>query len=156
MIKLLDIIREGAYDAQGVGDKVYEKFHIPTDMANLKAMAELQRQENGKPVTKIDGAYIFLNPKSLKYFGKFIRAVADKHGNLYVAQRDGDFIHHDMSQILGITSDQYDTEFIRLIRISHTGNNFRDVSDYWDMHEHAKAIRALREKHPNFNFISQY
>jgi hypothetical protein len=155
MLKLLDIIYEGAYDAQGVGDKAYEKFHIPTDKANLKAMAELQRQENGRPVGKVEGTYIFMNPKSLKYFGKNTRAVADDHGNIYISQKDGDFIHYNIAKAVGMNVDAYNQDFIRLIRMGNS-DNFRDVSDFWEANEQAKGIRVLRAKHPNFNFLSQY
>jgi len=165
MIKLtniFNIIIEGAYDAQGVGDKAYERFHIPTDKANLKAMAELQRQENGKPVARVgkDGTYIFLNPRSLRYFDRNVRAVADNHGNIYVAQKDGDFIHFNIAKAVGIApSDSYDrrNKFVSLIR-TRNNNYFIDTSTDSDIDDddHTATIRALRMKHTNFEIVSQY
>jgi len=158
MLKMLDIIKEGSYDAQGVGDKAYEKFHIKTDYENLKAQAQLQRELNGRPVAKIHGTYIFLNPTSLRYFGKNVRAVADRFGNLYVAQKDGDFIHHNIAKAVGLVkSDPYyeGGEYISLVRHG-SSNNFYDLSYYWDNHMQAKAIKAIRMKHPNFNILSDF
>jgi len=160
LVEIFNHIIEGSYNAQGVGDKAYEKFHISTDEPNLKVQAELQKQENGRPVAIIGfkHTYVFLNPKSLKYFGKNTRAVADNQGNIYVAQKDGDFIHYEIAKAVGIApSDPYyqGDDFIRLIRIGNS-NNFHDVSEYWDTHIHAKAIKMIRMKHPNFNIISNY
>jgi hypothetical protein len=158
MIKMLDVLKEGSYDAQGVGDKAYEKFHISTDYANLKAHAQLQKELNGKPVAKIHDTYIFLNPTSLRYFGKNVRAIADNYGNLYVAQKDGHLIHHDIAKAVGIVkSNPYyeGDEYVCFVRHGN-GNNLYDLSTYWDDHIHARAIKSIRARHPNFNILSDF
>ena len=154
LVDVFNLILEGSYDAQGVGDKAYEKFHISTDEPNLKALAQLQKEVNGKPVGIIDGTYIFLNPKNLRYFGKGVRAIGDQHGNLYVAQRDGDFIHADMGDELGF--DLFDVDKYGRFYRSRYSNGFYDATDYYDPDTHRKMIHIIRQRNPQFQIISKF
>lgn len=165
MIKLVDVfnlILEGAYDAQGVGDKAYEKFYIKTDEPNLKTLGHMQKEKDklemsSKIVGKVNGdaisSYIYLNPIDLSKFEKNVRGIADEHGNLYLPQRDGDFDHWDIADALGI--DMYSTKLLKLVRIRN-GNNFMDVTDYGDETDYKNSVRAFRKKHPKLGLLSKF
>ena len=153
MIKLLDIIYEGAYDAQGVSDKAYEKFHIPTDEPNLKALRALQRMES-EPVARVRGVDIYKNPKDLRRFAGAVRALGDIKGNLYVAQMDGKFIHWDMADVLYLDIHE-DNNVIRLMRLSQS-NTFVNLSDCDDRDQCMKIINAMRRRNPQYTYNPRF
>lgn len=149
LVNIFNIIIEGAYDAQGVGDKAYEKFHIPTDEPNLKALHGLQRMES-EPVARVRGVDIYKNPKDLHRFGGAVRALGDIKGNLYVAQMDGKFIHWDMADALNIDIHE-DTNVMRLMRVSKS-NLFVNLSDCDDRDQCMKIINAMRRRNPQYSY----
>ena len=62
---------------------------------------------------------IFKNPKSLKNFERDVRAVSDNQGNLYVAQIDGDFVHHGFSNVIGGNANN-SVNFMTWMRLGNT------------------------------------
>jgi hypothetical protein len=151
MIKMLDIIKEGSYDAQGVGDKAYEKFFIPTDTENIKVLRDLQKQEE-KPVGRVKDVDIYLNPKSVAKFGTNVRAIGDIQGNLYVPQRDGNFIHWDIADALKI--DLYSPETVRMMRLGRS-DIFVNLSDFDDDYTR-NIIKTLQHRNSQFQFRARY
>lgn len=148
MIKMLDIIKEGAYEGQGVGDRAYEKFNIPTSGANERAIEAMKKEEGERPVGYVNGVSIYLNPKSLELIGPSSRAIGDIKGNLYVPQKDGNFIHEAIAAALGINI--YDKRYIRLVRLGRT-KNFGSFSNF-DQDQVNRILEALNHRHPQFQF----
>jgi hypothetical protein len=148
MIKMLDIILEGSYDAQGVGDKAYERFNISTTGQNEKAVEAMKKDEGERPVGYVNGVSIYLNPKSLELIGPSSRAIGDIKGNLYVPQKDGSFIHEDIATALGI--DIYDERYIRLVRLGRT-KIFGAFSNFGKDRVN-KILKALEHRNPQYQF----
>jgi len=109
---------------EGVGDAYAEKkFGIPNkgdEFENRWQQHQKTQQrsaENGElagQVTSDGGGItgyeegedfkvnIYKNPKSLKNFEDFVRAVGDDQGNVYVAQINGSFYHENIEEEMGL------------------------------------------------------
>jgi len=83
---------EGSYDAQGVADKAYEKFHIYPDDKNIKTLGGMQKQIE-EPYGYVERVPVFENPKSLANFDADVRAIGVESGDLFVMQKNVNIIH---------------------------------------------------------------
>lgn len=133
---------------ESIADTAAERiFGIPNPEAekDIKAKAGLQKG-NEKPIAIVVGVPIYKNPKSLENFGWNTKAIGDKSGNLYVAQREGIFVHGQMGETIGLVNkglDIYGGQFLLLNREKRT-NTF-NLSDT------ARHKYQLNKKY--FNYI---
>jgi hypothetical protein len=147
-----DDIDESSYTGQGVGDTFLQKqFHVSTNKPNLKAMAGMQK-ELEKPFANIKGIIIYKNPRNLDNFDFNVRAIGDIDGNLYVAQTDGDFTHHEMGQEINLDVWQ-DENIVRLMRVNNT--NVFGLTDYANNPKFLKEIfQKLSERNSMYQFVN--
>jgi len=155
---------------EGVGDKYAEKkWGIPDTEQQFQDKGVPDSPGMGEKIIDVWGTdykhnktqygYIYKNPTSLKGFDVDVRAIGMPNGDLYVAQRDGDFIHTDMELALEKKIGYLDNylEFHRagdsnsfgasdtlLYRIDN-----HDISTY-------EVLKALENKHPQFSFSLDY
>jgi hypothetical protein len=148
MIKMYDIVMEGSYDAQGVADKAYERFLFPKDTENDIALKAMKSEEGETRVGSVKKTNIDLNPKSLEGFGPNLRAIGDLKGNLYVPQKDGNFIHEDIAEALKF--DIYDDKVIRLLRLGKT-KIFIAISNF-GKERILKILESLQHRNPQYQF----
>ena len=173
---LLNILNQNnkSLKQEGVADKYAEKeFNIPnsnTEM-DVKAMGDIQKNEEKPYATgRVGGEkiVIFKNPKTLNNFGNNVRAIADNDGNLFVAQKNGDFVHGEMAYVLGFSNSYdgvYDTEekYQFLHRVDYTnkfglgdtstnfvkrGNNGYEIS--------LRILEKTKRKNPQYDFYIEY
>jgi hypothetical protein len=160
----VELFIESSFEGQGAADKIYQKqFHIPTDEPNLKAMAGLM----GEPIAKVKDykgfVPIFKNPKSLENFGENARAISDYDGNLYIAQRNGNFAHGSIAVALGFYDDNmmpYRSSEILLLQRQGKTNSFLLSDAAEEKLEFSPEIvldllDAVRYKNPQFRFIPE-
>lgn len=156
--------------AEGVADVYAEKqFNIPNDyrLRDIEASSYVQQQEE-KPVGKYDDIHIYKNPKSLKNFDKEIRAVADKNGDLYVAQSNGGILHGYLAAAVNLTNDvlsvydEENKEFALLHRIGLSNKfGFSDTSKGHFREPSSKEaiieiLRQTKKKNPQYEFYLDY
>lgn len=169
--KVNEIIREEVQVVvDGVGDKYAEKkWGIPDTEQQFQDKGVPDSPGMGEKIIDVWGTdyrnnktqygYIYKNPTSLKGFDVDVRAIGMPNGDLYVAQHDGDFIHTDMELALEKKIGYLDNylEFHRagdsnsfgasdtlLYRIDN-----HDISTY-------EVLKALENKHPEFDFSTDY
>lgn len=158
---------EGSYDAQGVADKAYEKFHIYGNDANTKAMAGMQ-QDIEEPVANYGGSDIYLNPKSLNNFDPNVRAISDDKGDLYVVQKSVGILHGEMGRALELIDNNlriYDVpdKFLLLQRVKDTNKfGFGDTSygSYYRSNNYKikmnELLNKVKQVNPQFEYIPEY
>ena len=158
----------------GVGDKYAEKaFHIkdvnrefekqgiPDSPGMGKRVADISAFDYSKKRNTHEG-YIYQNPESLQGFGDGVRALGMLNGDLYVAQRDGDFthaeIHSAIEKRIGFIGDEY----VGMHRVGKTNvfgagdsmayeyeiEGFTEVMD--------DILYKLENRHPQFEFNTKY
>lgn len=160
MIKLetifLNVIKEGSYDSSGVGDKEFDRIMgFSNNEPNTKAQSELQRQIE-TPVGKTYDSFIYKNPKTLENFDRYVRAVGDYDGNLYVAQKNGDFIHADIMKALNLKDDENKLRILRLIRIANKDMFFVLTKlGTEDVIRGNKMIQLLQKRNPQYKIIGK-
>ena len=169
---------------EGVGDRYAQsKFNI-TDKGEEFQQRWQQHQktqersaENGELVAQVssrddlDGKAdskinIYKNPKSLRNFEDFVRAVGDEQGNIYVAQLNGSFYHQDIENEAGV----YGQHIINFYRVENSnlfgvsGTYLRQVTGREDanseigikyIQEHPyeqQAFKALNRNNPDLRF----
>ena len=162
--------------SEGVADKYAEKaFNIPDSTAdqNLRASAEVQKAEV-KPIAilKKGNVSVFENPKSLENFGPNTRAIVDKEGNIFVAQKNGQFNHGNLATALGIVDFEdsiYTNEFMEdyqlLLRVG-SSNQFglsdasedfaRNSEDYESIDVVKYILGQAKSRNPQYDFIPRY
>lgn len=175
MNKILKIITEeiqsfveGSYDAQGVADIAYEKFHMYRNNADVDTLARMQQQEE-KPYGYVGRKHVavYLNPRNLNNFDVNVRAISDKDGNLYVSQKNGDFVHGEMGRAIGLIDNsmslyEEDIDFLLLHRVGKTNYfGFSDTTNrIYSENELSSHIldllRLVKNKNPQFEFIPLY
>ena len=169
------LMLDGSID-EGVADKYAEKaFNIPDSTAdqNLRASAEVQKAEE-KPVAmlKKGNVPVFENPRSLTNFGPNTRAIVDKEGNIFVAQKNGQFNHGNLAMALGIVDFEdsiYTSEFMEdyqlLLRVggsnqfglSDASEDFARNSDDYESIDVVKYILGqAKSRNPQYDFIPRY
>ena len=169
---------------EGVGDRYAEKaFNIPNsdvefeDRYQQYVMSQRKDPENGELVGHVMSGdpyegettpvNIYKNPKSLKNFGNYVRAVGDTNGNIYIAQINGDFLHGDIIRALKLNPDNV-TEFYRDANsnrfgvsstfIYHLTKSYVDLTPEQIMRlvrnneKLQNVFRKLNKRNPNFEF----
>lgn len=159
MIKLesifLNAIKEGSYDSYGVADKEFERIlGYSTNEPNIKAQSELQRQSE-TPEGKVSDSFIYKNPKTLENFDKYVRAVAYFNGDLYVAQKNGDFIHSDIMHALHLDASGKELGFLRLIRVGNKDMFFVLTVCSRDDQECNKIMSLTQKRNPQYKIITR-
>lgn len=158
MIELRDIffkiLIEGSYESSGVGDKEFERIlGYSSNEPDTKTKADLQLQTE-KPISKILDTHIYKNPKTLENFDKYIRALGNIKGELYVAQKDGNFNHFDLAKKLGFNTNTDGTFYLRLIRVMYK-DIFFVMTDCEDQEKCEKIIGNLKKSNPQYRFITR-
>jgi len=162
-------LKEGGFQMEGVGDKYAEKrFGIPDEERQFKNKG-VPDADMGEKIVEIwassfggeeeNHGWIYKNPKTLKGFDANVRAVATENGDLYVAQKDGYFIHADLELSLekkigfldevvelhrAGSSDTFGASDTLLMRMEFNG------SDPYQF------FKTLEKKHPQYKFSSDY
>jgi len=176
MINVIKIIKEeiqsfseGSYDAQGVADKAYEKFHIYPDDANVKTLDYMQKQQE-EPYGYADWNKIpvYLNPRNLSNFDADVRAISDKEGNLYVLQKNAGMMHGTLGHDIGLVENSLymyrdDADFLLLHRVGLTNTfGFSDTTiRVYNINKIASShvlelLNIVRRKHPQYEFTPEY
>lgn len=150
------ILKEGSYDSSGVGDMEFDRIlgYTSSSDDDMKAKAGLQQQQE-KPADKLGDTLIYRNPKDLSNFDKYVRAIATIKGELFVAQKDGNFNHFDMVQKLGINADGETSEFLRLIRVMYKDLFFVLTKCGTDEKKCGKIMDIVQKKNPQYRFITR-
>jgi len=170
---------------EGVGDKYAQKaYGIPDaddsfeDKYQQHVMSQRKDPENGELVGHVMSGdpyeeedptpvNIYKNPKSLKNFGKYVRAVADKNGNIYVSQTNGDFMHGEMISALRLNRGDV-VEFYRDAETNRFGVSstfiYHLTKSYMDLSaeqiiklvrnnkELQDVFRRVNKRNPDFEF----
>ena len=153
---------ESGYQKEGVADKYAEKqFNIPDPNAQQNAKASGGLQKNAeKPFAyaKFGNVPIYKNPKSLEHFGRYVRAIGDITGNLYVAEKDGGFMHGQMGRYAGLEKDDnevYSGKYLLLYRDNLTNNFILSDTASEDYPKYKKyfneIIKNIKVKNPQYN-----
>jgi len=168
---LLAILTEPNLQQEGVGDKYAEKrFGIPdTDrLADLKYSQQqiLKTEEPVAYVTDIDNNIcpIFKNPKSLSNFEGYVRAIADKDGNIYVAAANNMFNHIKMADELGIENFSSNlNNYVALVRVANKNSFGLSDTTEWNIQKgeeerklNEEILRKARIKNPQYEFFMNY
>jgi tRNA nucleotidyltransferase/poly(A) polymerase len=163
-------------EQEGVGDKYAEKkFGIPNSdneyeskynahkQSTLEQPAAYVRSTNHVYNTR-ENVGIYKNPKSLSNFEPATRAIADYDGNIYVAQKNGSFVHENMAKALRIGgNDIYDhmDKFLLLNRVDNTNSfglgdtSFSYMNAYKERRiEGLTIFKNLMKKNPQFKYYS--
>ena len=156
---------------EGIADTYAEKqFHIPDphSQMDIQAKAELQRNIE-KPVGIVYDVPIFKNPKSLINFDEDVRAIADLDGNIYVAQKNGYYLHGNMAKILNFFPNEleiYHQESMKkyqlLHRIGSTDSfGLADTSKSFaysmeNINIISNILSAAKKRNPQFEFYNEY
>lgn len=149
------ILKEGSYDSYGVADKEFERIiGYSSNESNIKAQSELQRQLE-TPMGKVRDSFIYKNPKTLENFDKYVRAIAYPNGDLYVAQKNGDFIHSDIVHALNLNTSGKELEFLRLIRIGNKDMFFILTICGRDDQECNKIMNLTQKRNPQYKIITR-
>ena len=92
------------------------------------------------------------NPKFLKFVVDYpVRAIGDINGNLYVAEKDGEFTHVAMGDDIGLDIWKNSEIYLRLVK--GKGNNFYLSDGFTTSINDDTIFNALRNKHgPRFKF----
>jgi GTP:adenosylcobinamide-phosphate guanylyltransferase len=161
LVEVFNNILEGSYDDEGVADKLYPNFRVPTGEPNRKVVSYIEK-EGSQPVAKVTNVLIFKNPKNLNHFAGAVRAIGDIKGNIYVAQHDGHFVHWDMADALGITlftpqgHDLLEDENImRLMRLAKS-DTFVNLSNCNDRDHCMKILDAMRHRNPQYKYLPRW
>lgn len=160
---------------EGVGDKYAEKaFGIRDVNREFEKQGVPDSPGMGKKVSDVWGydyqtykntqqGYIYLNPTSLQGFDEDVRALGMLNGDLYVAQRNADFIHVDMQRDIEKKIGYIGDEYVGLHRVSNTnvfGAGDSMEYEYKESEEFAALmddiLNILRERHPAFKFNIKY
>lgn len=157
---------------EGVADKYAEKeFNIPNTGKDdyYRATAALPPDPSmgeyiGVVMGDVNGrteilSRIFKSPKNLSQFDSNTRAVTDKQGNLYVAEKDGNFYHDDLMDAIAKTGAQ--NSFMQWYRM-RTSNIFALSGSYMELYR--KQTRELEDEfynnakkaNPQFKFLAQH
>ena len=157
---------------EGVADKYAEKeFNIPNTGKDdyYRATAALPPDPSmgeyiGVVMGDVNGrteilSRIFKSPKNLSQFDSNTRAVTDKQGNLYVAEKDGNFYHDDLMDAIAKTGAQ--NSFMQWCRM-RTSNIFALSGSYMELYR--KQTRELEDEfynnakkaNPQFKFLAQH
>lgn len=139
---------------------------LPKDVNNGELIAKMHVYDHGKYVDM----NVYLNPHSLKEFDADVKAISTAEGDLIVAQLDLGIYHADVTANV---ADQHiypkriynaydESENITWHRIGTT-NDFGWSISYTDFGrdpENQQVVRehtdAVKQRNPQFNFISQY
>ena len=160
---------------EGVGDKYAEKaFNIPNtdvefeDRYQQHVMSQRKDPENGELVGHVMSGdpyenedpvpvNIYKNPKSLKNFGNYVRAIGDTNGNIYVAQINGDFMHGEMRTALRMNNADT-TEFYRDGNSNRFGVSgtfvYKLTKSYMDLSSE-QIIKLVRNNKPLQNIFKR-
>lgn len=173
---------------EGLGDKYAEKqFGIPDTGEEFKQYWQQHQKtqdrsaENGELVAQVTSAgegvgnwevkddfkvNIYKNPKSLRNFEEFVRAVGDEQGNIYVAQINGSFYHNDIENEAGVygqhiiyfyrvgVSNLFGVSGTYLRKITGREDANSEIGIKW-IQEHPyeqEAFKALNRNNPNLRF----
>jgi len=153
---------------EGTGDVYAEKhFGIPDVNPQWEKRAD-QSQYDSSMGEMVGYTYhtfndvhvpIFRNPKSLLKFEPEVRAVSDVDGNIYVAQKNDDFVHGAFTKVM--RNDPYNTSVnITWHRVENS--NIFGISDTFTARAHnykeevGKRLDLLREKHPTLRFVPDF
>ena len=155
---------------EGVGDKYAEKQWGIPDADNQYQDMGVPDADMGERIADVWGwnwndgektnyGPVYKNPRTLRGFDADVRAIALDDGDLYVAARNGDFIHTDMELALekveGPLGEYY--EFHRVGTTNEFGASdtlIHKIQDYaLDMRG---MIDELNTRHPNFEFSDKY
>jgi hypothetical protein len=174
---LLAIAKQGNV-SEGTADKAAERmFNMPNPSAeqDIQARGAVQAQEeqpveyvkdrNGKKIA------IYENPSSLTNFGPSVRGIIDWEGDIFIAQKDGNFNHGRMGIALGFMDSDTDamykhlTEYMLVNRIGNTNafgladSSYDFASDEYD-YDNIKIVtdflRAAKKKNPQYDFYAEY
>ncbi len=165
----MEYFEEGTGDkyaerAFGIADvnKEFEKQGMPDAPGMGERYAEIllydYSQSKYKPV-----GFMYKNPTNLTGFDSDVRAIGMPNGDLYVAQKNGDFVHGDMIQGLNMKSGQdYRGKVVPLHRVAKR-NDFGgsdSLQGYFgtDMtpDEVDVIFEELNKRHPAFSFSPRY
>jgi tRNA nucleotidyltransferase (CCA-adding enzyme) len=164
--------------SEGVGDKYAErKWGIPDDDTKLNKIFPNKIDDSmGEKIGEVESSDIFgnesvtpifKNPKSLKNFADYVRAIADDKGNLYVAQFDESFNHGDMSREMnlmfknGIYGNQDKYQLLHRIGntnsfgLSDSSEEFAYVSSI-NKEKSIDILKRTKEMNPMFDFFDIY
>ena len=166
------ILEELSNFVEGTGDKYAAGFNVPDAGQEFEDSWERKVQtERNTEKDKIVGHVkdpkkglvpIYKNPSSLDTFGPNVRSISDAHGNLYVAQFDGSFVHGEIAQAVGLKDVNDPKKYVTWSRWGKS-TNFMMTSTYgsWystlmkdDPEGTQTRIDAVKKKFPFINFMS--
>lgn len=170
------MLEEGVL-TESLADKYAEReFNVNNTNTeqDVQAAGVIQAQEE-QPVAYVQGrserpTAIYKNPKSLKYFGSNTRGIIDPEGNIYVAQRDGNFNHGNLGMALGFMRSESDAMFKHLEKymlinrvkitnafgLSDSSADFAE-DEFDDNYPIVVGfLRAAKTKNPQYDFYSEY
>ena len=147
---------------ESLADTYAEKqFNMPNDVKAQDILAKGNLQKDlEKPYGYINNTAVYKNPQSLENFDADVRAIGCVSGNLYVAQKNGMFMHGQMGEYIGLDSSGaiYSGKYLLLNRDGNT-NNFilSDTAeeDYPKYYEHFNnMIKNIETKNSNYKILA--
>ena len=149
---------------EGIADKYAEReFNIPDTGMDADYMATRMMQPDlsmGEYIgdLKQDGKFltrVFKNPKNLNKFDKNSRAVSDKYGNLFVAEKDVPFYHSELQKFL----EKYGNvnEFMQWYRygtnIFTLSGSYNDLYKINDRELEQEYYDNVKKRNPQYKFL---
>lgn len=157
-------IYSAGFASEGVADKYAEReFNIPDTGMDADYMATRMMQPDlsmGEYIgdLKQDGKFltrVFKNPKNLNKFDKNSRAVSDKYGNLFVAEKDVPFYHSELQKFL----EKYGNvnEFMQWYRygtnIFTLSGSYNDLYKINDRELEQEYYDNVKKRNPQYKFL---
>ena len=163
---------------ESLADRAAERmFSMPNSSAEQDVQArgavQVQTEEPVAYVKDREGkkTAIYENPSSLNNFGPNVRGIIDWSGDMFVAQKDGNFNHGRIGLAMGFMESDSDamykhlTEYMLVNRIQDT-NKFgladssydfaADEYDYDNIKIVNDFLRAAKKKNPQYEFYPEY
>lgn len=157
-------IYSAGFASEGVADKYAEReFNIPDTGVDADYQATRMIQPDlsmGEYIgdLKQDGKFltrVFKNPKNLNKFDKNSRAVSDKYGNLFVAEKDVPFYHSELQKFL----EKYGNvnEFMQWYRygtnIFTLSGSYSDLYKINDRELEQEYYDNVKKRNPQYKFL---
>lgn len=157
-------IYSAGFASEGVADKYAEReFNIPDTGVDADYQATRMIQPDlsmGEYIgdLKQDGKFltrVFKNPKNLNKFDKNSRAVSDKYGNLFVAEKDVPFYHSELQKFL----EKYGNvnEFMQWYRygtnIFTLSGSYNDLYKINDRELEQEYYDNVKKRNPQYKFL---
>lgn len=93
-------------------------------------------------------SYLYKNPKNLRNIKGKVRAIGTIDGDIYIADRDGDFTHTEIGHLINIDAQHVNGKHLNLIRWN--GNTF---CLSWAQPSNDEVLQSLRSKNPQFRYL---